>query len=235
MAKAPAEPATDTDRNKVWYLQRNRLFVGAVDDPIEKNEHIFTIVAYPHRTMIFDQGDSARVVYFIKKGAVRIARMTEDGKEVTVAVLGPGDLFGEEMIFANAPRSTVAVAIDDVLLCTAQADALFTLLSSDPALALNVAKVLSDRLGDAEATMEDLAYAKVGDRLMHLFRRLANEHGMRVEDGVRIEVRLTHADIASLVGSTRETVSLELAQLVKAERLRFDDRHAIVPHTEITE
>ena len=52
---------------------------------------------------------------------------------------------------------------------------------------------------------------------------------------MRIEVRLTHADIASLVGSTRETVSLELAQLVKAERLRFDDRHAIVPHTEITE
>jgi CRP/FNR family transcriptional regulator, cyclic AMP receptor protein len=104
MAKAPAETAPGTDRNKVWYLQRNRLFVGAVDDPIEKNEHIFTIVAYPHRTLIFDQGDSARVVYFIKKGAVRIARVTEDGKEVTVAVLGPGDLFGEEMIFASAPH-----------------------------------------------------------------------------------------------------------------------------------
>jgi len=235
MAKAPAEPTAQTERNKVWYLQRNRLFIGAVDDPIEKNEHIFTIVSYPHRTQIFDQGDSARIVYFIKKGAVRIVRMTEDGKEVTVAVLGPGDLFGEEMIFAEQPRTTTAVAIDEVLLCTAQADALFTMLSADPQLALNVAKVLSERLGDAAATMEDLAYAKVGDRLMHLFRRLANEHGMRVEDGVRIDVKLTHADIASLVGSTRETVSLELAQLVKAERLRFDDRHAVIPFKEVTE
>jgi CRP/FNR family cyclic AMP-dependent transcriptional regulator len=235
MAKAPVGLNMGTDRNKVWYLQQNRLFIGAIDDPVEKNEHIFTIVSYPHRTQIFDQGDSARVVYFIKKGAVRIARMTEDGKEVTVAVLGPGDLFGEEMIFANAPRTTVAIAIDDVLLCTAQADALFTMLSGDPALALNVAKVLSERLGDAEATMEQLAYAKVGDRLMHLFRKLAVEHGMKVEDGVRIDVRLTHADIASLIGSTRETVSVELSQLVKAERLRFDDRHAVVPYAEVSE
>ena len=226
-----AEP--DSEQNKVWYLKRNRFFIDTDAAGVEQFEHLFTIVEYPRRALIFDHGDPTRVVYFIKRGAVRIARLTEDGKEVTVAVLGPGDLFGEESLFGDAPRSTVAVAIDDVLLCTSKAEDLFTVLRSDPHLAMNVAKVLNERLGDAIATMEDLAYAKVGDRLMHLFRRLANEHGVPVPGGLRIDVRLTHADIASLIGSTRETVSLELAHLTKAGHIAHDGRAFVVPNQEI--
>jgi CRP/FNR family transcriptional regulator len=96
-------------------------------------------------------------------------------------------------------------------------------------LALNVAKVLSERLDDARTTMEDLAYARVGDRIEHLYRKLAAEHGVAVDGGLRVDVRLTHADIASLVGSTRETVSLELAKLVERGRLRHAGRAIVVP------
>ena len=63
----------------------------------------------PKRTRVFDVGDPARIVYLVKSGKVRIARLTPDGKEVTVAVLGSGDIFGEETLFdATQPRSTVA-------------------------------------------------------------------------------------------------------------------------------
>jgi CRP/FNR family cyclic AMP-dependent transcriptional regulator len=222
----------DTEQNKVWYLKRNRFFVDTDTAGVERFEHLFTIVEYPRRAMIFDHGDPTRVVYFIKRGAVRIARLTEDGKEVTVAVLGPGDLFGVEALFGEGPRTTVAIAIDDVLLCTSKAEDLFSVLRTDPHLAMNVAKVLNERLGDAISTMEDLAYAKVGDRLMHLFRRLASEHGVRVVGGTRIDVRLTHADLASLIGSTRETVSLELAHLTKAGHIGHDGRAFVVPDQE---
>jgi CRP/FNR family cyclic AMP-dependent transcriptional regulator len=88
-------------------------------------------------------------------------------------------------------------------------------------------------LADAAAQMEDIAYARVADRLMHLFRRLAVDHGTPVADGVRIETRLTHADLATLIGSTRETVSLELSQLVRAGALRLDDRRIVVPTAEL--
>jgi len=220
--------SSQTDPSKVWYLQRNRFFTGSVDGEIEANAHIFTVVGYPRRTLIFDQGDPTRLVYFIKRGTVRIARLTEDGKEVTVAVLGPGDMFGVESLFVSGERTTVAVAVDDVLLCTAKADDLFGMLRSDPQLAINVAKILSDRLSDAASAMQDLAYARVSDRLIGLFRRLATEHGTPVDGGVRIDLRLTHAEIASLIGSTRETVSLELANLVKAGRCRMSGRAIIV-------
>jgi CRP/FNR family transcriptional regulator len=216
--------------NKVWYLRQNRLFESANDSTVDANQHLFETCLYPRKAYVFDQGDPSRLVYLVKRGKVRLTRLTPDGKEVTVAVLGAGDLFGEETLFADAPRTTHAVCIEETLLCSAKADDLFALLSDSPALALNVAKVLSDKLLDASATMEDLAYANVPDRIMHLLNRLATEHGVETPGGgVLLDVRLTHADIASLIGSTRETVSLELSHLAKAGRIAYDGKHITLP------
>jgi CRP/FNR family transcriptional regulator len=220
---------SDVLENKVWYLRQNRLFDRVTDESIENCEHIFKTTVFPKRSMVFDQGDPTRLVYLIKRGNVRIVRLTPDGKEVSVAVLGAGDIFGEETLFEQQTRTTVAVCVDETLLCTAKADDLFALLSRDPQLALNVARILSERLDEATSTMEDLAYAKVTDRIMNLFERLAAEHGTETPAGVALGVRLTHADIASLVGSTRETVSLELSNLVKAGRIVMDGKTITLP------
>ena len=204
--------------NKVWYLRQNRLFESANDSTVDASQHLFETCLYPRKAYVFDQGDPSRLVYLVKRGKVRLTRLTPDGKEVTVAVLGAGDLFGEETLFADTPRTTHAVCIEETLLCSAKADA------------LNVAKVLSDKLLDASATMEDLAYANVPDRIMHLLNRLASEHGVETASGgVLLDVRLTHADIASLIGSTRETVSLELSHLAKAGRIAYDGKHITLP------
>jgi CRP/FNR family transcriptional regulator len=210
------ERPLDDDANKVWFLRQNRLFREAAEEGIIEHQHLFTMCEMARGTMVFDVGDSDRVIYFVKRGTVRIVRQTPDGKDVTVALLGPGDLFGEESLFDRRARTTHAVVVEDALLCTSRADDLFALLSRDPALALNVAKVLSERLDDAQSTMEDLAYARVGDRIEHLYRKLAVEHGVPVKGGLRVDVRLTHADVASLVGSTRETVSVEIGKLVES-------------------
>jgi CRP/FNR family cyclic AMP-dependent transcriptional regulator len=224
-----AEKSLENLENKVWYLRQNRLFEAANDDAIDSGDRIFTTCVFPKRSMVFDQGDPTRVVYLIKRGKVRITRLTADGKEVTVAVLGAGDMFGEETLFDAQPRTTHAVCIEECLLCTAKADDLFALLSRNPALALNVAKILSDKLVDASAAMEDLAYAKIADRVMHLLERLAGEHGVATPAGTLIDVRLTHADIASLIGSTRETVSLEISKLSKSGAIVYDGKTITLP------
>jgi CRP/FNR family cyclic AMP-dependent transcriptional regulator len=211
--------------NKVWYLRQNRLFAKTAVESIGNVEHIFTMSLLPKRTLIFDQGDPSQVVYLIKRGRVRISRVTADGKEVTVAMLAPGDIFGEDSLFGRATRTTVAACMEETLICKARADDLFGLLSGNPTLALNVAQILSDRLGDASATIEDLAVAKVSERLMHLFERLSAEHGRPAEGGTLLDVRLTHHDLASVIGSTRETVTVEIAALVRAGKIRHDGRY----------
>jgi CRP/FNR family transcriptional regulator len=224
----------DPMENKVWYLQRSRLFAEVPETSVASSEHLFVTCLFPKRALVFDQGDSARVVYLIKRGKVRLSRLTQDGKEVTIAILGAGDFFGEETLFEAGSRTTIATCLEETLLCSARADDLFALLSADPTLALNVAKMLSTRLGDASATMEDLAYAKVPDRLMHLFARLAHEHGVpEAGDAVKLDMRLTHAEIASLIGSTRETVSLELSNLARAGRIAIRDGAIVVPRAEL--
>jgi CRP/FNR family transcriptional regulator len=217
------------ETNKVWYLKQNRLFEDVPDQDVEENEGLFVMKTFARKALVFDESDPSRTVYMVKRGAVRLARLTEDGKEVTVAVLGRGDLFGEESIFSDRPRTTFAVALDDTLLCMARADDLFAMLESQPKVALNVAKVMSERLVELQSTVEDLAYARLSERLVNLFNRLAIEHGRPVEGGVEITIRLTHADLASLVGSTRETVSLELARLIRSGRLRQNGHAVIVP------
>ena len=223
------ERLVDEDANKVWYLRQNRLFAEASAEGVERYEHVFTMCEKPRGTLVFDGGDAERTVYLVKRGSVRIVRQTADGKDVTVALLGPGDMFGEETLFDRVARTTHAVVVEDALLCTARAEDLFALLSNDPPLALNVARVLTERLDDARSTMEDLAYARVGDRIEHLYRKLALEHGVPCAGGTRVELRLTHADIASLVGSTRETVSVEIAKLVEAGTLRLEGKAIVVP------
>lgn len=222
--------SSEETENKIWYLQKNRLFANAPVAAVVDGASIFTMELLPKRTTFFDQGDATKVVFLIKTGRVRIARNTADGKEVTVAILGPGDMFGEDALFGGGERTTVATCMEETLICKAHADDLFALLAENSALALNVAQMLNDRLSDASATIEDLAYAKISDRLVNLFERLATEHGRTTGEGTLLDLRLTHQEIASIIGSTRETVSLELNQLVRAGQIKQEGGYITVLH-----
>ena len=216
--------------NKLWYLKRSRLFERASEDTVSNCEHFFVQKMVPAKTTIFDQGDDARIVYLVKSGKVKIAHLTEDGKEVLISVLGPGDLFGEEVIFneKNLERTTIARCLEPTLLCMARAEDIFAMVSRHPVLALNIAKYLREQRDDALAIVEEVAYLKVQDRLIRLLERLAQEHGVREEQGTRLDLHLTHAEIASLIGSTRETVTLHLSNLVKDGFLRMAGKSMVL-------
>ena len=206
--------------NKVWYLKRSRLFSEAGDDVVRECEHYFTQVFFKRRQPVFDQGDSGRLVYLVKSGRVRIARATENGSDLTIALLGPGDLFGEEVAFHEVVRTTFAVCLED--------KDLFALITRHASLAVNIARYVGEQRDQALSIAEDLAYLKVPERLTRLLEHLAAEHGKPSDDGILIDMNLTHADIASLIGSTRETVSLQLKRLENEGRIRIARRKIIL-------
>jgi CRP/FNR family transcriptional regulator, cyclic AMP receptor protein len=215
--------------NTVWYLKRNRLFDRVSDEAVAGCSQLFVQRTYRKRSVLFQQGDPARMVYLIKRGKVRISRTTEDGKEITLAVLGAGDLFGEEIVFTpDVVRTTQATCIEDSYLCMSRMQDLYGIMARNPLIAINIAKYLKEQRDDALTSVEEMASLKVPDRLLRLFARLAEDHGVPHRDGTRIDVRLTHAQIASLIGSTRETVSLELSQLAKSGRIGVEGNSFVV-------
>ena len=230
-SSASAASDTAASENKVWYLKRSRLFERATDETIANCEHLFVQQNCARGHVLFEQGDDARAVFLVKRGTVRIARRTVDGRDITVAILGAGSIFGEEVVFSDVERKTVAICMSDSLLCMARAEAVYGLMTRFSQVAVNVAKYVHERRDEALAIAEDVAYLTVPERLMRLFERLSKEHGSSVVDGTLIDLRLTHTDLASLIGSTRETVSTKLAQLVRAGEIRVHEKTFVVLHT----
>jgi CRP/FNR family cyclic AMP-dependent transcriptional regulator len=205
-------------------LLRSKLFMHASAEIVAQSEAVFTAAKYSNRSVIFRQGHAAPLVYLVGSGKIRLTRMTHDGKEIGIAILAQGDFFGEEALFGESVRTTFAAAVDHSLLYVARAEDFRGLLLRHPTLTMNVARYLSDQRNNVVQIAESLAYLKVPDRLMRLFERLACEFGKPAIDATLIDVRLTHADIASLIGSSRETVSAQLGVLAREGRIALHGR-----------
>jgi CRP/FNR family cyclic AMP-dependent transcriptional regulator len=192
--------------------------------------HLLVQRIYAAKTVIFSQGEPARHMYLVMSGKVRISRTTVDGNRITLAILGGGDIIGEEVVLAKSgEHANEATFIDEGVLSVLRTQDLFSIFSQYPIVAINIARYLSEQREAANAAVEDLAYLKVADRITRLFGRLSKHFGVAETRGARIDVRLTHADIASLVGSTRETVSVVLRDLITQGKIEMHKGQYLLP------
>lgn len=217
--------------NKVWYLERNRLFAGVPLQEIEKFAHLFHEYDYSAKDLVFAEGDLGDAIYLLKTGHVRLYRLTEDGKEITLAILGPGDVFGELALFEQSRRTTFAETLDASHICAASVEDFTRLMAHRPQMTMMVARQIARRRDQAETRLAGLAYGTVRGRLTAALRQLAEEHGELLEDGsTRVNLRLSHQELAHIVGTSRESCTIELGKLTRQGLLRIDEDHRIVIH-----
>jgi CRP/FNR family cyclic AMP-dependent transcriptional regulator len=156
---------------------------------------------------IFHRDDPGQVMYVIKEGRVRIRLTSAEGQEVALAVFGPGESFGEMAILDNQPRSADAIAIDKVEVFTLQRQDFIGVIRNHPDIAVEVMKTLSKRVRMANQMVEDLIFLDVYGRVAKKLLELSEEYGITTDDGVRIDLRLTQQELASMVGASRESVN----------------------------
>ncbi len=210
-------------------MQHNRLVHSEPLKEIEKFAHLFHERAFEPKELVFADGDLGDAVYLLKTGHVRLYRITEDGKELTLAILGPGDVFGELALFGITQRRMFAQALEEAHICTASVDALTRLMGHHPRLTAMVATEIAKRRSEMEARVADFAYGSVRARLLHALHRLHQEHGETRPDGkIRIDIRLSHRELGELVGTTRETCTVECGKLQETGALCFDDDHHMI-------
>lgn len=167
------------------------------------------------QTSIVSQDEPGDSMFVIMSGRVKVVIFGENGREVTLSILRPGDSFGEMSLFDGGERSANCIAIEPtVLLCLSRED-LLRHLANHPRTALNLLGEMARRLRRADENIAQLALCDVNERLIHRLVTLAKEEGTEGPDGVLVRRRPTQQELANMIGSCRETISRVFNQLAR--------------------
>lgn len=146
----------------------------------------------------------------ILHGRMRVSITSPEGREISVGVLGPGDVVGEMALLDGADRSADVTAIQDGVMLEIQRRDFMPLLESSPSLCIHLMQFLCVRLREANRSVEELATLSLSARLGRLLLRLAGSYGRRNDQVLRLDIRLSQKDLGTLVGASREKVNRQL-------------------------
>ena len=191
-------------------LRKAPLFAGLHPDALDGLAAQLRRRTFKRGTMIFHKDQAGDALYVIESGRVRIFLPTESGTELTVEVSGPGDVFGELSLLDGRPRSASAETLEDTAAFTLTRDEFKAHLTATPQLAVALIELLSTRLRHVTEYAESLAHLDVHARLARTLLEMADRYGVK-RNGIEIDFDLTQADLATMVGATRERVNRALA------------------------
>jgi CRP-like cAMP-binding protein len=218
---------------KLWYLKRLDIFSGLSDEEYGVIDRDSQSLLLPKRQLLPFRGTAEQAVYFVKKGSIKLVRTTPDGHSFIIDILGASTLFGQLAEGPDADGSEVtAEALEETLLCLMRRENFNRLMEMVPALGTRITKLSGLRLRKIQNRLVDLLYSSVEARLAKTFLGLAAEFGVARQDGVLIDLRLTHNDFADLIASTRETVSAALGALSRRGAIDVRDHRILLKDLE---
>jgi CRP-like cAMP-binding protein len=183
------------------------LFVGLPQAELEALATCLRPRRVPRGTIIFLEGDPGESLYVIEHGTVKIALTSPEGKELVLALLGPGDFFGDLTLLDGDPHSADAVAKTDCRLLLLQRGAFLGFLETHPRAAGAMLAVLSRRLRRNTVMLQEAAFLDVPGRIASALLQLAERHGQAAPDGIVVASQVTQSELAGMVGATRESVN----------------------------
>ena len=204
-------------------------FLAALE-PRDREALAGAVASRPYRRgeTIFHKEEPGQSLFVIESGAVRIYLPTPQDNDLTLAVLGAGDFFGDMSLLDGLPRSASAAAASDASLLVLERRDFMALLSSRPSAALAILTVVARRLRETDEMASDLAFLDVGGRLAKKLLELAASHGAPSGRGLLLNLPLTQEELANMIGVTRESVNRQLAEFRRAGLLRMEGRRFVI-------
>ncbi|GBF35318.1 cAMP-binding protein [Desulfocucumis palustris] len=175
--------------------------------------------SYGRGEVIFSAGDPADIIYLLESGTARIYRLAGDRRQVTVGSLrGAGELMGLAEALAGVKRTCHACSLEPLNLILVKYEDFQNLLLKAPLLSIKVARMLAYRMRDAESSIRDMVALMAPERLACTLLKISRSHGVMTGDGLKINLRLTHGDLASMIGASRQTVT-SMITVLKQENI----------------
>jgi len=206
-------------------LRKIPLFEQLDDDDLEEIASHLIERRFPRNATVMEEGLTGDYMYLIGEGRVKVTKLSEDGREKILEMLGEGAFVGEMALLDQGPRSaTVKTLVPSVLLALSRHDFL-ALLRNNSDLALHVIQELTRRLRETDEQASSLSFLRVKDRTKGLLRRLAEAP----EGERRRTPTLTHQQIADMIGTSRETVTRVVKELKQDGWLAQEGKQYLVP------
>jgi CRP/FNR family cyclic AMP-dependent transcriptional regulator len=209
------------------FQMSDELFRGIPDGDARKIRDRCSERQFPPGAAIFYEGDPANALCIVKAGLVKLVSLSENGTDSILHILRPGEIFGE-LIVCDAKRPFSAVALLDVTVTILQRKDLLDLFSSFPLFLRNFLEMLSRRLLRVERDFADLLNAWAYHRLARELLHLAEDLGVETSRGTLIPLHLTHEDLSNLIGTARETVTIQLHKFEEMGLILRKGRRIIV-------
>ncbi|MEM8945954.1 MAG: Crp/Fnr family transcriptional regulator [Planctomycetota bacterium] len=209
---------------RLWYLKNCDLFRQLSPEQLTALESRCRVRKFPRNTPIYLPADHADGVLLLAEGRVKIGSFSEEGKQTILAFIEPGEVFGELSLMGTPEREEYAEAVEKSTVILIPNDVIQQLLGQCPSVSLGVTKLFGLRRQRVERRLKYLLFRSNRDRLVHLLIELAEQYGKPTADGVELRIKLSHQDLASIIGSTRETVTVVLGELQTEGRLKLGRR-----------
>jgi len=182
---------------------------------------------YPKDTVVFFENEEGDFFFTIVAGRIKVTILGDDGREIILSMLGPGDFFGEMALLDNEPRSATAIAVEESeLLILQRTD--FQGVATKRTITGALIRVLTARLRRANHQISTLALLDVYGRVARVILDMAREEGRRLKDGRIAFRRATHQEIANRIGTTRETVTRMLKDLERQGLIKVEGRELVL-------
>ena len=179
--------------------------------------------------------DRGEALFLVKSGRVRIYKLDPDGRELTLAIVGEGMIFGEMALTAQRLRGAYAEATEPTVICTIKREEIERLVRENPEVGLKIMSILSERLQMRENQLEDISLKSIPARLSSLILRLAESEGVMSPEGIKITTHYTHEQLATMIASSRVSVTKAFAQLQDDGAVELRRRHIHVKDVEALE
>ena len=213
-------------------VRKAPLFAALDDEAAKALMGSMTSTHLERGDILFREGDQGDRIYVIGEGKIKLGLSSVDGRENLLAVLGPGEMFGELSLFDPGDRTATATAVAETQLIALGHEDLDSFLSGRPAVAANLLAALARRLRRTNETLADLVFTDVPGRVAKALLDLSIRFGRPAEDGILVAHDLTHEELAQLVGASRETVNKALADFATRGWIKLEARAVVLTDAE---
>ena len=228
------QASLESKPQRFWCVENFSLADVLTHEEREEMHQFMQFKNYKAGETIYFPGDPNDTVYSIHDGRVRLAYLDESGKRLTLSIMSQGQVFGETTLAGESKQRWIAEAMEDSVFCMIPRDVLIRFAERNPKLALKINKLVGERQVAIENKLTSLLFKGVRERLAQTLLQLAEDYGESEKGSIQLSIKITHQDLAYLIGSTRETTSTILGEFERdglvnksRERIRIQDEDGL--------